>query len=93
MKDKDMGEIPQNPVGKKRNVTVEDRKGSYVENWQRLQGIMKTGLDIIRNEKIIQNASENLDQLLEKVKKEYDSTASEEENQALADCCLLGKAM
>ena len=67
--------------------------GSYVENWKQLQNVMKTGLSIIRSEESLKTALGKLENLLEKVKKEYDSTATEAENQALADCCLLGKAM
>ena len=78
-------------------VTVEgvkkDVPGSYVEKWQELQHVMRRGLGIVRSEETMRKALAKLDDLLEKVGDEYDSTASESENQALADCCLLGKAM
>ncbi|WP_432631018.1 FAD-binding protein [Brotaphodocola sp.] len=67
--------------------------GSYMENWKHLQNIMKTGLGIIRSEKTIQSALSELNNLSEKIGQEYDPTATEAENQALVDCCLLGKAM
>ena len=70
-----------------------DVAGSYVENWKKLQEIMKNGLGIIRQEETLKKALAEMDQLLEKVKGEYDSSATEEEYQALSDCCLLGKAM
>ena len=67
--------------------------GSYVENWQELQRVMKNGLGIIRREETIRKALAELDSLMKKLEAEYDSTATEAENHALADCCLLGKAM
>lgn len=70
-----------------------DVAGSYVENWKRLQEIMKEGLGIVRREETLKNALSELDKLSEKVKEEYDSSAAEIENQALSDCCLLRKAM
>ena len=95
MADEDIAEIPENvaEVPLKDRKTNQDVVGSYIENWQQLQCIMKTGLAMVRREETIQKAITELDQLTEKVKREYDSTATEAENQALKDCCLLGKAM
>ena len=70
-----------------------DVAGSYVENWKQLQEIMKNGLGIVRCEETLKKALAELDLLLKKVKEEYDGSATEEENQALPDCCLLGRAM
>ena len=92
--DGEITEIPEEQDNTNNNEAAkEDVAGSYIENWQHLQSVMKNGLGIIRNEEAIQNALEELDNLTEKVKREYDSSAEEAENQALADCCLLGKAM
>lgn len=98
MKGGDPGEIPAKmQEGLQNPITDAERKesaaGRYVENRQHLQRVMKRGLGIIREEETIRNALAELEQLMEQVKKEYDPTASEAENQALADCCLLGKAM
>ena len=73
---------------KKRSVA-----GSFMENTLQLRSILKRGLGIIRSEKILQDAILELDMLIEKTEKECDATASEEENQALFEECLLGKAM
>ena len=70
-----------------------DAAGSYAENWKQLQEIMKNGLGIVRCEETLKKTLADIDNLLEKVEKEYDSSAEEVENQALSDCCLLGKAM
>ena len=70
-----------------------DVAGSYVENWKQLQEIMKNGLGIVRSEETLKKALAELNLLLKKVKEEYDGSATEEENQALPDCCLLGRAM
>ena len=67
--------------------------GSYIENWQSLQKILKDGLGIIRKEEILKISVEKLNALIEKVRKEYDDAATEAENQAVSDCCFLGKAM
>lgn len=91
MEDGDIIEPPSSLVSDRE--AKEQTAGSYVENWQTLQDIMKNGLAIIRSEETLQTALADLDKLTEKVKKEYDTTATEAENQALADCCLLGKAM
>ncbi len=97
LEDEEITEIPKEQDNTNSNTDNMDAKenvaGSYVENWQQLQFVMKNGLGIIRNEETIQNALEELDKLTEKVKREYDSSAEEAENQALVDCCLLGKAM
>ena len=95
MTDEDVTEAPENVMKDllKDRKTKQGAAGSYVENWQQLQSIMKTGLAMIRREETIQKAITELDQLLDKVKEEYDSTATEAENQALKDCCQLGKAM
>ena len=98
MKREDLEEIPakmqevwQNPVTDAEGKA--SAAGRYVENRQHLQGVMKRGLGVIRDKETIRNALAELELLMEQVKKEYDPTASEAENQALADCCLLGKAM
>ena len=95
MVDEDTAEILENVIEDPLKVrrTKQDVAGSYVENWQQLQSIMKTGLAMIRREETMREAITELDQLSDKVKGEYDSTATEAENQALEDCCLLGKAM
>ncbi len=67
--------------------------GSYVENWQFMQRVLKDGLGIVRNEESLKNAVTKLDKLMEKLNREYDDTATEAENLAVSDCCLLGKAM
>lgn len=67
--------------------------GSYVDNMQHLHTILQQGLGIIRNEKILQDALEKIDQLIAKTRETYDETATEFENQSLADCCILAKAM
>lgn len=72
----------------KHNVT-----GSYVDNTQQLHVILQQGLGIIRNEKILQEALEKINQLIEKTRKTYDETATEFENRSLVDCCILAKAM
>ncbi len=91
MEDEDTAVVAQNQAEtpERRN----DVPGSYAENWQQLQQVMKNGLGIIRREETIRNALVELDNLMKKTETEYDSTAAEAENQALADCCLLGKAM
>ena len=92
MEDDDIAEPPKVPTDDNMEMK-ENIAGSYVENWQQLQNIMRNGLGIIRSEETLQNALTALNKLMEKVKREYDATATESENQALADCCLLGKAM
>lgn len=67
--------------------------GTYTEKLQEMQEILKNGLGIVRNEESLQNAVEKLDGLIAKLDKEYDDTATEAENKALSECCLLGKAM
>lgn len=67
--------------------------GSYVDNMQQLHTILRQGLGIIRNETILQDALEKIDQLIAKTKETYDETATEFENQSLVDCCILAKAM
>ena len=91
MADKDITETFETPVSSKG--VKRDVPGSYVENWQELQRVMRSGLGIIRREETMRKVLSELDKLLEKAREEYDSTASESENQALMDCCLLGKAM
>lgn len=67
--------------------------GSYVDNRQHLHTILQQGLGIIRDEKTLQDALEKIDQLIAKIRETYDETATEFENQSLADCCILAKAM
>ena len=67
--------------------------GSFVDGIIRLNTIMKNGLNVVRNEEMLNNSILQLDELLEKTETEYDETATEFENQQLADCCLFGKAM
>lgn len=74
--------------GQKQNIA-----GSYIDNIQQLHIILQQGLGIIRNEKTLQDAIEKINQLIAKTKETYDETATEFENQSLADCCILGKAM
>ena len=92
MKDDDIAATPKVPTDDDMEMK-ENIAGSYVENWKQLQNIMKNGLGIIRSEETLQNALTALNKLMEKVTGEYDATVTESENQALADCCLLGKAM
>ena len=47
-------------------------EGSYIENLQKLQDILKKGLGIIRNKEILNDAREKLDRLLEETKNTYD---------------------
>ncbi len=73
--------------------SAKNADGSYVENWHRMQDILKEGLGIVRSEKTLSEALSKLDELTEKVRSEDDNTAAENEKQALSDCCLLGRAM
>lgn len=75
------------------NGSVKNVAGSYVENWHRMQDILKEGLGIVRSEKSLTEALSKLDALSEKIRLEDDSTAMENEKQSLSDCCLLGRAM
>ncbi len=76
--------IPKN----KNNVS-----GSYTKNWKCMQSVLKNGLCIDRNEESLKNAVAKLDRIVERLDKEYDDTATEAENLAIFDCCVLGKAM
>ena len=91
MEDKEVTEIPE--ITNTDNHKKESVEGNYTENLQKLQDILKKGLGIIRNEKILNDAQEELDQLLEETKNTYDITATKSENQSLRECCILGKAM
>lgn len=91
MKDKDIPECPD--IDDKNRKIKNNASGSYIENLQYMQNLLKNGLGIIRSEESLKNALTKLDGLIEKLDNEYDDTATEAENQALSDCCLLGKAM
>ena len=58
-----------------------------------MQSVLKNGLCIDRNEESLKNAVAKLDRIVERLDKEYDDTATEAENLAIFDCCVLGKAM
>lgn len=80
-------------IYKEKKVQKKNIAGSYMDNMQQLHTILQQGLGIIRNEKTLQDALEKINQLIEKIGTTYDETATELENQSLADCCILGKAM
>ncbi len=71
----------------------EDIPGSYVDNMTTLRGILLSGLGIVREEVSLHKAIDEMDALQKKISSTTDSTASPIENQTLADCCILGKAL
>lgn len=91
MEDKEITETPEiTNTDKNKKEPVE---GSYIENLQKLQDILKRGLGMIRNEEILNDAQNQLDSLLKKFENTYDITATKSENQSLRERCILGKAM
>lgn len=91
MEDKEITKMPE--IANIDNRKKESVEGSYIENLQKLQDILKKGLGMIRNEKILNDAQSQLDQLLKEIENTYDMTATKSENQSLKECCMLGKAM
>lgn len=84
--------IAENEAGKNGQKKV-NIAGSYIENLKKLQDIMRDGLGIVRTEESLCTAIAAINELKEKLYAEYDATATEAENQSLADCCILGQAM
>ena len=91
MEDKEITELPE--ITNTNNNEKQSVEGSYIENLQKLQDILKKGLGIIRNKEILNDAREKLDRLLEETKNTYDMTATKSENVSLRERCILGKAM
>ena len=91
MKDKEITETHE--ITNTDNHKKESVEGSYIENLQKLQDILKKGLGIIRNEEILNDAKNQSDSLLKELENTYDITASKSENQSLRERCILGKAM
>ena len=91
MEDKEITELPE--ITNTNNNEKQSVEGSYIENLQKLQDILKKGLGIIRNKEILNDAQEKLDRLLEETKNTYDMTATKSENVSLRERCILGKAM
>lgn len=91
MEDKEITETPE--ITNTDNSKKKSVEGSYIENLQKLQDILKKGLGIIRNEEILNDAQNQLDSLLKKLENTYDIIASKPENQSLRERCILGKAM
>ena len=91
MEDKEITELPE--ITNTNNHEKQSVEGSYIENLQKLQDILKKGLGIIRNKEILNDAQEKLDRLLEETKNTYDMTATKSENVSLRERCILGKAM
>ena len=75
------------------NHAEERVEGGYTENLQKLQDILRNGLEIIRSEERLNDAQKKLDTLLKKIENTYDITATKSENQSLRECGILGKAM
>lgn len=67
--------------------------GSYVDGTLALRRILQNGLGIVRNEKTIEAALAELDDLQEMLSGGYDPSASAYENESLRNCCLLGQAL
>ena len=91
MEDTEIIELPE--ITNTNNNEKQSVEGSYIENLQKLQDILKKGLGIIRNKEILNDAQEKLDRLLEETKNTYDMTATKSENVSLRERCILGKAM
>ena len=91
MEDKEITKMPE--ITSTDNRKKESADGSYIENLQKLQDILKKGLGMIRNEEILNDAQNQLDQLLKELENTYDMTATKLENQSLKERCMLGKAM
>ena len=91
MEDTEIIELPE--ITNTNNNEKQSVEGSYIENLQKLQDILKKGLGIIRNKEILNDAREKLDRLLEETKNTYDMTATKSENVSLRERCILGKAM
>ena len=91
MEDKEITKMPE--ITSTDNRKKESADGSYIENLQKLQDILKKGLGMIRNEEILNDAQNQLDQLLKELENTYDITATKSENQSLRECGILGKTM
>lgn len=91
MQDKEPSECPV--LHEEKSKMKKHVSGSYVENWQFMQHVLRNGLGMIRNEETMKAAVKDLDKRMEKLETEYDDTVTEAENQAVSECCLLGKAM
>ena len=66
MEDKENTELPE--ITNTNNNEKQSVEGSYIENLQKLQDILKKGLGNIRNKEILNDAQEKLDRLLEETK-------------------------
>ena len=92
-----MDDDPAETAVLKTRVSPENRQtrtaGCCSQRRLKLQKILRDGLGLSRCEEDLHRAISKISALEKETLREYDETASEAENQALSDSCVLGKAI